>query len=1859
MQNQKKTVLLLILSLALTVQAQSIIDHDLDRDGYIGLNDLQIIASQWLDQNCDLTAPCQGADVYPECGDGKVNLKDFASFGEVYGECYDPTNPGCVHIPLSLYEPPASSVPAEGVQLFSGEFTKTAVDMHIPGRGIDFSWARTYRSRTGANTPIGNNWDFSYNIYLERCRDRLILHNGSGRRDTYYPQGGGIWAADGLFCELELQLDNSLTLTFPDTSIWTFLPFADPDAPGKVSVISDRNGNSLDFDYDSSGRLFTVHDTLGTPINSRDIIITYNATDNISAVTDWMGRQVTFDYYEDGDAGGSAGDLKSVTSPSVTNTPTGNNFPSGKTTTYTYSKGFADEELNHNLLTVTDPHGQIYLTNTYGTTYGQTDYDFVTRQSLGGLNDIIDFTYLLQVPNLSNNYAITRVIVNDRMGNVSERFYDHHNRNIIHRDLKGRADPNHPTSINPDSNLPKNPLRATDPAFFETRYEYNSDSLVTRIIYPNDNEEVFVYDSLNSDVRSRGNLLHQTSLPDPSSGDKSHIVESFEYDPTVNNNTNFLTRHVDPRGNETLHEYDSHGNVTSTTCVRISDPNIVENWTYDAFGRLTSHTLPDNGSGVRRLDIYDYYGQVDGPQNGYLKESTKSSGIFDLTTTYEYDAVGNITRLIDPNGYDTQFIFNELNQVVRTISPEVIDGRGVRYETDTIYDKNNNVVEVRVANINGDGSLDPVMPVITTTNQYDILDNVIQTVRDIDTSNTIVTEYEYDDNRNMALVRSGEATNSNQPDNVVRTLYDERDLVFQVTRGYGDPNQSTTQYDYDGNGNRVTISEGLEGTPNVTTQIFDGYDRLVQTTDPMGNVAELQYDDNGNVTNAMNKGELVDAVASSANVRLSEVINQYDELNRLIVSETLFFDPNTQVDIGDGKVTTSTIYSDTSQPLQITDDLSRQTHFHYDPMNRLEVETDPKGNSKTYSYDKNSNIISTTRTDKSDLRNPDETFTTTFDYDNLNRTISMTDNDNNTTQSEYDSRGNLTSTTDALGSETAYTYDGLDRLTQTVRDMDNDGADGDGDDIVTTQGWDDASRLISRTDDNGNTTAFEYDSLDRVTRTTYADGTSSTSEYDVHDNLVGHLDANGSRATFTHDSADRTKGGLYIPDTGVSSDTTFQSFEYDGLGRIVSAQDDDSTVTRVYDSLSNLTQETTNGTTVSSTYDSLGNYLTSDYPGGRQVSYTYDALDRKKTISDAAGGIADYDYIGGRVEKLTYGNLCQCERGYDALGRTTSTEHTFGMVTIDSRSYAWDPLSNKTQRIDLRSGGLAHTYEYDPVYRLTRTSVENDLFPPVTVRDTQYDLDGVGNRTNVSGVGTSDVGAYTLDPILPSPGDFQMNQYTQIPWLNSIIYSANGNLTTTTASAVSGPVNNKYDVFDRLVEVDDTSLAGDTITFAYDAMGRRIKKTVADSLGTATTTNYYYDGARVIEEQDDIGTTLATYVYGLYIDEVLNMQQGAADYYYHTDDMCNVMALTDNTGAVIERIEYDDYGNPTITDPVGTPLAGSSVSNPYMFNGRRYDSETGLYYYRTRYMDPRAGRFTSRDTIGIWGDGANLGNGNAYAGNNPWSSLDPFGQHKVKFKAGADLSKKVNIAGGGGGDSFGGISQVLIEFNTGMSGNGGCITCECRSRPSSRGSGWSISCRSARAGRKSSDGHPVGFNLSDGYMIAFIPSSGNTGGGGGFGEFEREIEILASVAGGHIGSGGSSSTVYRSGLKPPRVGIVMEYSMPTDLRDGTVTGRRQHGFYSMTSGLRDGIVTGRRQHGFYSMTSELRDGTVTGRRQHGYFSKSPTGSPDGTVTGRRQHGVMAGGGDIWIFGGYGSRGCGYYHENNCRHKHRGHVTVLK
>ncbi|MEX0300520.1 MAG: RHS repeat-associated core domain-containing protein, partial [Kordiimonas sp.] len=118
------------------------------------------------------------------------------------------------------------------------------------------------------------------------------------------------------------------------------------------------------------------------------------------------------------------------------------------------------------------------------------------------------------------------------------------------------------------------------------------------------------------------------------------------------------------------------------------------------------------------------------------------------------------------------------------------------------------------------------------------------------------------------------------------------------------------------------------------------------------------------------------------------------------------------------------------------------------------------------------------------------------------------------------------------------------------------------------------------------------------------------------------------------------------------------------------------------------------------------------------------------------------------------------------------------------------------------------------------------------------------------------------------------------------------------------------------------------------------------------------------------------YVYGPGIDTPLMVLEGSTKKYLHLDGKGSMIAATSAAGAVTNKFTTDVYGQ-----------GADEATSPYRFTARRVDEETGNYYYRNRYYNPKQGRFMSQDPIG-YADGLNM---YAYVHNDPVNNVDPMG----------------------------------------------------------------------------------------------------------------------------------------------------------------------------------------------------------------------------------------------------------------------------
>jgi YD repeat-containing protein len=435
-----------------------------------------------------------------------------------------------------------------GVYLHSGELWLHAVDLEIPGRGFNWKFERTYRSGILLTGTLGFNWEFNYDrrlmevtqVNLEAARaifpqakvGDVIRADGYGRSDLYVRNPDGSYTAPtGFYMRLIKNPDGTFVERDREGNKAFYLK---PDAQqglANLAELRDRNGNSMRFQYNEKGQLIRVLDTLGRPIEYR-----YNDKGRLVEVRDFFGRSIKLEYNR-------RDQLIAVTSPAVTGTPNGNDFPNGKTVRYKYSSGFTDERLENNLLEITAPNevasgGKPRVVVTYDTDPASPTADRVLSLMIGGTNQTgipaggtIRYEYKkLADPRPGDfNSPVSQTTVTDRNGNVTEYQFNQLGNIVRIREFTNRD------------------IRPGDPEFFETHFEFNKEGEVLKVIYPEGNSIEYDFDDENPDRFQQGNLLSETRRPDPKrGGDQAFIKTTYAYEPIYNQ----LARITEARGND-------------------------------------------------------------------------------------------------------------------------------------------------------------------------------------------------------------------------------------------------------------------------------------------------------------------------------------------------------------------------------------------------------------------------------------------------------------------------------------------------------------------------------------------------------------------------------------------------------------------------------------------------------------------------------------------------------------------------------------------------------------------------------------------------------------------------------------------------------------------------------------------------------------------------------------------------------------------------------------------------------------------------------------------------------------------------------------------------------------------------------------------------------------------------------------------------------------------------------------------------------------------------------------------------------------------------------------------------------------
>jgi RHS repeat-associated protein len=239
-----------------------------------------------------------------------------------------------------------------------------------------------------------------------------------------------------------------------------------------------------------------------------------------------------------------------------------------------------------------------------------------------------------------------------------------------------------------------------------------------------------------------------------------------------------------------------------------------------------------------------------------------------------------------------------------------------------------------------------------------------------------------------------------------------------------------------------------------------------------------------------------------------------------------------------------------------------------------------------------------------------------------------------------------------------------------------------------------------------------------------------------------------------------------------------------------------------------------------------------------------------------------------------------------------------------------------------------------------------------------------------------------------SGGIYVTNRNNQIlsDGTNTYGYDFEGNMASR-SNVVTGVLTAyQWDHRNRLVKVLDYNSLGvvmQTVAFEYDAMNRRLAKTV-----NGQPTRFLYNGDDSWADLDGGSGVIARYMHGARIDELLARQRASDGRgWYLTDHLGTVRDLVNASGAVLVHVDYSSFGQVlTTSNPAAVDRFG--------FTGRELDGEIGLNFNRTRYYSAQIGRFVSQDLIGFTSNEFNL---YRYGVNIPIFGTDPSGESFVEF----------------------------------------------------------------------------------------------------------------------------------------------------------------------------------------------------------------------------------------------------------------------
>jgi RHS repeat-associated protein len=547
------------------------------------------------------------------------------------------------------------------------------------------------------------------------------------------------------------------------------------------------------------------------------------------------------------------------------------------------------------------------------------------------------------------------------------------------------------------------------------------------------------------------------------------------------------------------------------------------------------------------------------------------------------------------------------------------------------------------------------------------------------------------------------------------------------------------------------------------------------------------------------------------------------------------------------------------------------------------------------------------------------------------------------------SMGDVVSVTDALGHTMLYAYDPFGNLIQSKDALGN----------IVTASYDVRGHKIASHDPDLGAWSYTYNVLGELTSQTDAKGQVVTQSYDLLGRPLQRVEPDMA-AVWVYDTAPNGVGKLASASIAAGPSAGYQrNFTYDSLGRPVQV------ATTIDDTVY----------TMAAAYDANSRLSRVTYPSGFVASYHYNSLGYANQLTD--GGSAQTYWTANAVDAeqhltlQTSGNGIVTTRGFDAASGRLLSVAAGPDNSVQSSSYTYDRLGNPLSRTDATTN-LSESFTYDPLNRLLSATVSANVAPVKA-----FTYDAIGNLLSKSGVGT-----YTYAPP-GSPRPHAVMSISGSTLSSTFTYDPDGNQTSGLGRTIT------WTSYNRPASITQGARSA---SFLHDVDHQRFKQVSSDG------TTLYISAFGVSAELIAPGTSAARWNDYLSVGNVKVgvrftdvTPQTVSMRYFHTDHLGSVAVITNENGAVVERLSYDAWGKRRFPNGADDPAGSIESLTTRGFTGHEELDSVALVHMNGRVYDPLVGRMISPDPTVPDGLNAQAWNRYSYVGNDPLAFTDPSG----------------------------------------------------------------------------------------------------------------------------------------------------------------------------------------------------------------------------------------------------------------------------